>query len=184
MKVSTDGKAKILTPDEIEDLFTIGFQSERDRALFGICLYAGCRISEALALRWSDVEGGQITLRKSTTKGGTHSRQMDIHPKLATLLEAYRPKCSRPQMFPGRHGRGRLSRGGAHLVLEQACHRCGIVGCSTHSFRRTALTEMSNAGIPLRHIQEISGHKSLAVLQEYLAVRPSDVKAAIAALPW
>ena len=34
--------------------------------------------------------------------------------------------------------------------------RVGLVGVSTHSFRRTALTQIANAGIPLRHIQEIS----------------------------
>ncbi|WP_345940639.1 hypothetical protein [Nostoc sp. UIC 10630] len=29
----------------------------------------------------------------------------------------------------------------------------GVEGVSTHSFRRTALTQMSSAGIPLRTIQ-------------------------------
>jgi len=53
---------------------------------------------------------------------------------------------------------------------------------NTHSFRRTALTRMSNAGVPLRHIQEISGHKDLATLQKYLEVSPEHRKSAIAAL--
>jgi len=51
-------------------------------------------------------------------------------------------------------------------------------GFSTHSFRRTALTQMSNAGIPLRVIQKISGHRSLAVLQEYLEVGDAQVRGA------
>jgi len=41
---------------------------------------------------------------------------------------------------------------------------------------------MSNAGVPLRHIQEISGHKDLATLQKYLEVSPEHRKSAIAAL--
>ncbi|MBD2093742.1 tyrosine-type recombinase/integrase [Trichocoleus sp. FACHB-591] len=48
--------------------------------------------------------------------------------------------------------------------------RLGLVGVSTHSFRRTALTQMSSAGMPLRVIQEISGHRSLQALQRYLEV--------------
>ncbi|WP_399313343.1 tyrosine-type recombinase/integrase [Trichocoleus sp. FACHB-262] len=44
------------------------------------------------------------------------------------------------------------------------------MGVSTHSFRRTALTQMSSAGVPLRVIQEISGHRSLQALQRYLEV--------------
>lgn len=61
-------------------------------------------------------------------------------------------------------------------------HRVGLVGVSTHSFRRTALTQMANAGIPLRHIQEISGHNDLGTLQRYLEVTPEQRKKAVAAI--
>lgn len=53
---------------------------------------------------------------------------------------------------------------------------------NTHSFRRTALTQMSNAEIPLRIIQEISGHRTLDELYKYLEVSPEQVRGAIAAL--
>jgi hypothetical protein len=66
--------------------------------------------------------------------------------------------------------------------LREAFSRIGIEGASTHSFRRTALTQMSNAGIPLRIIQEISGHSNLEQLQRYLDVKPDQVKGAIASL--
>jgi hypothetical protein len=41
---------------------------------------------------------------------------------------------------------------------------------------------MSNAGIPLRIIQEISGHSNLEQLQRYLDVKPDQVKGAITSL--
>jgi integrase/recombinase XerD len=41
---------------------------------------------------------------------------------------------------------------------------------------------MSNAGIPLRVIQEISGHRNLEQLQRYLEVESSQVRGAIASL--
>jgi integrase/recombinase XerD len=41
---------------------------------------------------------------------------------------------------------------------------------------------MSNNGIPLRIIQEVSGHRSLEVLEEYLAVKDEQVRGAIASL--
>ncbi|WP_242729011.1 tyrosine-type recombinase/integrase [Microcoleus vaginatus] len=62
----------------------------------------------------------------------------------------------------------------ADKVLREAFDRAGIKGASTHSFRRTALTQMSNAGIPLRIIQEISGHNNLQQLQHYLEVKPDQ----------
>jgi integrase/recombinase XerD len=45
-----------------------------------------------------------------------------------------------------------------------------------------ALTQLSNAGIPLRVIQEISGHNNLEQLQKYLEVKPEQVRGAVAAL--
>ncbi|WP_348918542.1 tyrosine-type recombinase/integrase [Adonisia turfae] len=81
-------------------------------------------------------------------------------------------------LFPGKR-RGCITRQAADYALRKACDRLGFEGYSTHSFRRTALTRLSNAGIPLRVIQEISGHKSLTELQKYLAVSPEQVEDAI-----
>ena len=41
---------------------------------------------------------------------------------------------------------------------------------------------MSNEEIPLRIIQEISGHRSLEELQKYLEVKPEQVLGAVSAL--
>jgi len=41
---------------------------------------------------------------------------------------------------------------------------------------------MSNTGIPLRIIQEISGHRNLEQLQKYLEVQPDQVRGAVSAL--
>lgn len=41
---------------------------------------------------------------------------------------------------------------------------------------------MSSAGVPLRVIQEISGHRSLQALQKYLEVSEQQVEEAIAVL--
>ncbi len=184
MKIDRHGQAKILTSEDITRLFTDGLLGHRDRCLFGICLYTGCRISEALSLSWSDVGDSMLTIRKGNTKGKIATRQIDIHPRLAALIATYRAECTGDRLFPGRYGRGQLTRVAADGVLRQACDRCGIVGVSTHSFRRTALTRMSNAGVPLRVIQQISGHKTLSELQKYLEVMPEQVTGAIAALRW
>ena len=46
--------------------------------------------------------------------------------------------------------------------------------------RRTALTVMHCAGIPLGVLQKISGHRSLQALQKYLEVSEEQVEVAIA----
>jgi integrase/recombinase XerD len=181
MKVNGNGQGKILTPDELRLLFTSGFVSPRDRTLFGICLFTGCRVSEALALQTTDIRGGALTFRKSTTKGKLKTRVVDIQPGLAALLADYQP--SPGALFPGMRGRSlTLTRFMADKILKAACSSIGLFGVSTHSFRRTALTQMSSAGIPLRHIQEISGHNDLGTLQRYLEVTPEQRRSAVAVI--
>lgn len=186
MKVKGYGQAKILTGEEIRRLFAEGFCCDRDRALFGLCLYTGCRISEALTLKISDIQEGLVTFRRCNTKGKLSTRSLHIHPHLWDLLSAYLTAVGCPAagyLFPGMPGRSpHLTRFSADKILRAACQRVNLRGISTHSFRRTSLTTMSNAGIPLRHIQDISGHRSLATLQRYLEVRPEDRQRAIAAL--
>ena len=181
MKVNGNGQGKVLTQDELRQLFTKGLVTPRDRALFGICLFTGCRVSEALALQTTDIKGGMLTFRKSTTKGKLKTRVVDIQPGLASLLEKHQP--SKPGfLFPGgRPGRA-MTRSMADKILKKACDRIGLVGVSTHSFRRTALTQMCDAGIPLRHIQEISGHNDLGTLQRYLEVSPDQRRKAVSVI--
>jgi len=156
--VAGNGQGKILTPDELRRLFTNGLLKVRDRAMLGICLFTGCRVSETLAVQTSDIKSGTLTFKKSTTKGKLKTRVVDIQPGLAQLLAEYQPgKVG--ALFPGLRGVSpTLTRFATDKILKGACDRVGIVGVSTHSFRRTALTMMSSAGIPLRVIQEISGH--------------------------
>ena len=182
MKVNGNGQGKILTPEELRLLFTSGLLTPRDRALFGICLFTGCRVSEALALQTTDIKGETLTFRKSTTKGKLKTRVVDVHPDLARLLALYQPVKS-GALFPGMRGRTlTLTRFMADKILKSASFRVGLEGVSTHSFRRTALTMMSSAGIPLRVIQEISGHNDLGTLQRYLEVSPEQKRNAVSAI--
>ncbi|MCA2710003.1 MAG: site-specific integrase [Microcystis sp. M015S2] len=178
MKCDRNGQAKILTDSEITAIFSLF--SERDRAVFAICLYCGCRISEALSIRSGDIAGGVITLRKNSTKGKKRSRSIPISPNLEPILRDYLAIASPSEfLFPGRDGTKPLTTAYADLALRQSCTELGLKGISTHSFRRTALTRMHLAGVPLRTIQKISGHSSLAALSVYLEVTDENIRDAV-----
>jgi site-specific recombinase XerD len=55
VKIGGHGQAAILSHPEIELLFAEGLQSDRDRALFGVCLYTAARIAEACSMLTEDV---------------------------------------------------------------------------------------------------------------------------------
>ena len=188
MKIDRHGRAKILSQAEIQLLFNQGLTTPRDRALFGICLYSACRIREACTLRTNDVyrRAGkvreEIIIRKGNTKGKLATRSIPVIEELRSLLVNYYPSPRTWYLFPGRHGKGHINSDSAARLLREAFETVGIEGASTHSFRRTALTVMSNAGIPLRVIQEVSGHRNLDVLQKYLEVEPNQVRGAVSTL--
>jgi len=184
-------QAKILTQEEIELLFNEGLQTPRDRALFGVCLYTACRIAEVCSLMVKDtytnsgIVRSTINFRKANTKGKLQTRTIPVIEDLRSLLTSWRSHAGQTYLFPGRHPSHHwkhLHPDSADKVLREAFVSAGIEGASTHSFRRTALTQMSNAGIGLRIIQEISGHHKLEDLQCYLDVSQDQVKGAIASL--
>ncbi len=188
VKIERHGRAKILTVSEIQLLFTEGLTNTRDRTLFGIMLFSACRVREACTLLTVDVyePSGQvraeIIFRKGNTKGKLATRTLPVLEDLRSLLIPYYPEAGEKYLFPGRFGDGHLHVDSAARILRKACKKVGIFGASTHSFRRTALTTMSDTGIPLRIIQEVSGHRNLSQLQKYLEVKPEQVKGAIASL--
>ena len=188
MKVERHGQAKILTTEEIDLLFNEGLTNHRDRTIFAICLYTGCRINECVSLRTTDVyyrKGEvrpEIIFRKGNTKGKLATRCIPVIEELRLIVLNYYPSPRSWFFFPGLGSRGHLHPESASRILRRACNKVGIQGVSTHSFRRTALTLMSNEGIPLRIIQEISGHQNLEELQKYLEVKPEQVKGAVSAL--
>ena len=190
MKIDRHGRAKILTTDEIKLLFNEGFtlNPKRDRTLFAVCLYTACRITECVTLNIQDVFDSklrvrpELVIRKGNTKGKLATRTIPVIEDLRIRLNEFKPSTTRGYLFPGRHGRGHIQADSAGWILREACKRVGIEGVSTHSFRRTALTKMSDAGVPIRVIQEISGHRTLDELYKYLEVKSEQVRGAIANL--
>lgn len=187
MKINRYGKAKILSQSEIQLIFSQGLNNDRDRAVFAVCLFSACRIREAVTLLTDDIytRSGtvrpRLILRKENTKGKLATRSIPVIEDLRRILTNYYPLAGNPYLFPG-GSHGHISHDSAARILRQACQRVGIIGVSTHSFRRTALTQMSNAGIPLRVIQELSGHRNLEQLQKYLEVSDEQVLGAASTL--
>lgn len=191
------GKAKVLSSKEIQNVLKV-LKSPRDKLLFATGLYTGLRISEIIAIKQEHVfttSGGIRNILKITRlkKKNTVYSNIPIHPKLREQLQAYKKTLdhmdqlgtSSPWLFPSTDDpEEHIKRVRAHNILTEAFEAIGIDGASSHSMRRTCLTIMSRAGIPLRTIQEISGHSNLSQLQEYLAVDPADSHRAIMSLKY
>ena len=171
-KVDGHGQAKILSDEELGRLYEEGFQTWRDRALFGICMFTGCRISEALQLKAEMVTQKFITFTRATRKGKTGTQQVEIVPALRSMLNDWQRSGEMPTsgyLFKSRPDSKQpfLSRMQAHEILKLACDRIGIEGVSTHSFRRTYITKLRAKGYSPAQIQRRTGHKRRENLMHY-----------------
>lgn len=107
-----------------------------------------------------------ISFRGVNTKTG-ESRQAMIDANLSQLLENYVEMPESGYVFPGRHGRGRMRRQSADRILRETCQGIGLDGVSTHSFRRSFVTQQRKLGRTPHQIKQLTGHKSLGSLLEY-----------------
>ncbi|HEY9646517.1 MAG TPA: site-specific integrase [Chroococcidiopsis sp.] len=179
-KVDGRGQAKILSGYELDRLISV--TKDPYRLAIAIAAYTACRMSEAIALKAENLKNDAIVFTR--TKTG-ETRAVPMHPKLKALLADYNlPK--RGYLFPSSGGKAlpHITRQSVDKELRAAAVDLGIEGIGTHSFRRTALTAMKDAGTPLANIAAISGHKSLNELARYLDVSESDKIGAIATLPY
>ena len=70
------------------------------------------------------------------------------------------------------------------LALKAATWKVNIKGFSSHGFRRSSLTAAHNNNVLLAHLRAVSGYQSLAVLQEYLAVKDRQNRAVVDSFAW
>jgi integrase len=132
VKIDRHGKAKVLSAEEIQRLFTLGLTTERDRTLIGVMLYTGCRVNEAVTLKIKDIYNSkgriraELIIRKGNTKGKLATRSIPILSELRNFLATYKPTNSRDGfLFPGRWGRGSLALRICKPDLPTSLRTCG-----------------------------------------------------------
>ena len=160
------------------------------RAVFSFARCTAARISEVLNLRFENVTSTYIVLPKRICKGKKRTREVPINARLDEEIRAWklewerlqgRPPAGTDHVFPGRVGDPKekhLTRGAADKALRKACAELGIQGASTHSWRRTSLSNANDAGISLKVLSSISGHSSLDMLSRYLQTSERQKQAA------
>jgi integrase/recombinase XerD len=67
----------------------------------------------------------------------------------------------------------------ATQLLQRIYERCGLAGATSHSGRRTFITELANKGVSVRVLAELAGHSSIATTQRYIDINDDMLKKAV-----
>jgi integrase len=150
--------------------------------------------SEVLTLERSqlDLDAETLRLEPGTTKNDD-GRLVYLTPELKTLLstQVERVKALErrlgqiiPWLFPhlpAVHISPRLvgtQRKDFRKAWVTACKMAGVPGAIRHDFRRTAVRNMVNEGVPERVAMKVTGHRTRSVFDRYHIVSSADLKEA------
>ncbi len=134
---------------------TRAWAGHRDRALFTLLYYTGWRISEAMSLRWADVDLDQarVTLRDTKTH---HTFEL---PLARQSVEALKPlERDSEWVFPAVGESGEIVpmvRPGKAIVRHAA--ESGV-GWAPHDLRRGFITVGESIGVPTSAVRRLTGH--------------------------
>ena len=172
MKINHFGRARILSADELDTLIeAIPYSPHKICCI--LLRYTGARVSEGLKSKWQYYGDTHFIYPAPTTKT-KETRKIPISSKLRIELDTWKayvePESESEYIFKGRFGE-HLTRQSMDKKLKQFSPYKGV---STHSFRRSCLTAMNRAKVPLNVIGSLSGHASMNSLQLYLGVDESE----------
>ena len=174
-------QAKTLTPaelDQVLDYITTRKFPLRNRVMLLTGFWSGMRVGEIASLSVGDVMNkdgsvkAEVRLTAEQTKG-RQPRTVFLPQKLRDELQAYlamrQPAIAEHPLFitAGR-------RGFTASVMTQHFYwlfqNAGIAGATSHSMRRSFITNLANKGIGVRVLASLAGHRSIAVTQKYIDV--------------
>ena len=143
---------------------------------FDVALHTGMRRSEQYGLTWDCVDLGrrQITIPRSKN-GGIRYIPIDETAVAALLALRSRSGGTGPVMVSARSGHGYLA---GHPLktprewFDAACRRAGIADFTWHCLRHSFASRLVMAGVGLRTVQELMGHKTIAMTCRYAHLAP------------
>jgi integrase len=156
----------------------------RDTVIFLLSVKAGMRAKEISSLTWemvvdSDGEVSEfINLTNNASKGSKGGRVIPINQQLKSALVLLLGHSQSRKSFNYEDAVVRTERSAstsAQVIVNTFSRwyaELGFVGCSSHSGRRTFITntarKISSVGGSLRDIQYLAGHSSLQTTQRYI----------------
>src|SRR6266850_2411697 len=184
--MSLGKQAKTLSKGQVEAV--LGYLAKtrhptRNRLIFLLSVKAGLRAKEIARLTWRMVNDSQGEVGTSlylldVASKGKSGRIIPLNDELRSALIEYREEVlsfAGPFVISTERALGTSPQMIVNLFHRWYRH-LGFVGCSSHSGRRTFITntarKISTVGGSLRDVQMLAGHTNLRTTQRYLEANP------------
>ena len=184
--------------DYLEGLDQAKYRNLYEATLYRFLLATGCRINEALALSWSDIdlENATISITKTlnhlgqinSPKSKASYRDIDIDQGTIIMLKAYQLRQIQEAWKLGRtetvvfsdfiHDYPSNKTLGNRLKTR--FKHAGVPNIGFHGFRHTHASLLLNSGIPYKELQYRLGHSTLSMTMDiYSHLSKENAKKAV-----
>jgi integrase len=170
LRTENNARQRYLTREEYNTLLgIIGRDNPEQAVAFVVSVYTGMRFGEQFTLTWNQVDFTRKKIRLEKTKNGS---KRDV-PLNSITLEAMNkqhaavPHVSKDPVFP-RPGPSSDCR----WWFEPALRKAGITDYTWHNNRHTFCSWLALAGVSLKEIQVLAGHRSIAMAARYAHLSP------------
>jgi integrase len=188
-ELEDDEDVRVFTREQLGAL--LAAVDPRHRPFFDVLAATGLRISEAIALRWQDLEltgdKPHVKVRRAYVKGRYGPpkskygrRSVPLTDDLATALRKRRMATEWPDdeqlVFPATNGEPMRDENVRRRVLHPASKQAGVPWAGFHTFRHTCASLLFDAGRNAVQVQRWLGHHSPAfTLSTYVHLLEGDV---------
>ena len=170
--------------DYLDSLNLNKFRYYYENTLYKFLLATGCRINEALALSWSDIdlENAVVHITKTlnykqetnSPKSKTSLRDIDIDQATVSMLKQYKRRQVQEAWQLGRSETVVFSDfiheypNNRTLQTRLRTHfkRAKVTNIGFHGFRHTHASLLLNSGIPYKELQHRLGHSTLSMTMD------------------
>ena len=174
------------------------FRYYYENTLYKFLLATGCRINEALALSWSDIDLDNAVVHITKTlnykqetnspKSKTSLRDIDIDQATVSMLKQYKRRQVQEAWQLGRSETVVFSDfiheypNNRTLQTRLRTHfkRAKVTNIGFHGFRHTHASLLLNSGIPYKELQHRLGHSTLSMTMDvYSHLSKENAKKAV-----
>lgn len=193
-KIKVDKKRKeAFTELEIEKMRYL-LRTNREKAIFETLLATGCRISELVAIKLSDIDGRKVLV----TGKGNKQRFVYLNSRAQFAIETYLEERKDNNIYlfagglfstthkyrenwykhkeivsPDKH----LEVGSVESFVRRLGRKC-YVKAHPHKFRRTCATMALRRGMPIEQVSKMLGHEEITTTQIYLELNEKELQVA------
>ena len=171
-RLEDNARIRFLSAEEETRLRTaIAVSCPEHLAELGLALNTGLRLSEQYTIRWQDVSFIRRTLTIPRSKNGA-TRHIRLNRSALSALKALQAQGNGAKLVCGGTNTPRW-------WFDPAVKAAGLEKFTWHCLRHTFASRLVMAGVDIRTVQELLGHKTIAMTVRYSHLAPEHNLAAV-----